>query len=416
MASGMSVLTVIEQRGKVLRGGTTTDWQLSVAQRLVIAGNAVCFYALKVIWPVQLTFVYPRWRVDVTYLTVWFPTAAVVAIGVILWKRRSLPWYRAAVFGGGYFIIALLPVLGFFNIFYFRYSFVADHFQYLASAGLVALVAAAGTAICQQTEFRKKSIGTAVATLALIAVGLLTWKQAYIYRDAQTVWQDTLAKNPECWMAHLHVGLHLLDTGQVTEAIQHDELAVQIKPDSGLAHFDLGNALFQGGRIEEAIEHYEEALRIEPNDVKAHGNLGNAFQQAGRLQEAIGQYQEALRLKPDDAMVHTDLGSAFLRTGRAPDAVVEYQAALRLKPGYDMAHDDLGAALQQMGRLSEAIGEYEQALRIGPDNVEAHSNLGNALRQEGRVPEAIEQYEQALKLRPDLTPARDALAQLRASQ
>jgi protein O-mannosyl-transferase len=416
MATGMSVLTVIEQRGHVLKAGATTDWQLSVADRLVVAGNAVWFYASKVIWPVQLTFVYPRWRVDATYLTSWVPTATVLAVGVILWRRRSLPWCRAALFGWGFFVVALLPVLGFFNIFYFRYSFVADHFQYLASAGLVSLVAAAGAAICDQPGFREKPIGATAATMTLLVLGSLAWKQAHIYRDVQMVWQDTLAKNPACWMAHLHVGNHLLDVGQVPEAISHDELAVQIKPDSALAHYDLATALLQGGRVQEAIEHYGEALQIEPGDVKTHANLGIALQQAGRSEEAIGQYQEALRLKPDDAMVHTDLGSAFFRTGHLPDAVAEYREALRLKPDYDVAHDDLGIALQQMGRLSEAMGEFEQALRIKPDNAEAHANLGNALRQEGRVPEAIEQFEQALKLRPDLMVVKDALARLRAGQ
>src|SRR5208282_1678674 len=52
LAVGMSALTVIEQRGHVLRAGTT-EWQLGPAERLVIAGKDIWFYAAKVFWPVR---------------------------------------------------------------------------------------------------------------------------------------------------------------------------------------------------------------------------------------------------------------------------------------------------------------------------------------------------------------------------
>jgi protein O-mannosyl-transferase len=414
MALGMSVLTVIEQRRRVLGTGTT-EWQLGPAERLGIAGKAIWFYVAKAIWPAHLTFVYPRWDVDASPLS-WVPLAAAVVIGIVLWKRRGQPGCRAALFGWAFFVVALVPVLGFADVFYFRYSFVADHFQYLALVGVMSVVAGVGTAACDRMERWGKPVGATAATVTLIALGCLTWKQAHIYRDAQTVWQDTLAKNPRCWMAHLHVGLHLLELGQVPEAIRHDELAVEIAPDSALAHYDLGVALSQAGRIDEAIVHYQEAVNIEPGDVQAHANLGNVLQQRGRLTEAIGEYEQALRISPDDAMVHSDLGNALLQTGQMEKAIGEYKQALRLNPDYAEAHNNLAVALQQTGRWTEAIVEYQQAVRIQPDDVEAHYNLGNALRHEGRVREAIEQFEEALRLRPGLTAARDALSQLRETQ
>ena len=153
MALGMSALTVAEQRGMVLGAGTT-EWQLGPAERLGIAGKAVWFYAAKAVWPVRLTFVYPRWDMDASSPLFWAPLAAVVAVGVILWKRRSLPGCRAALFGWAFFLVALGPVLGFFDVFYFRYSYVADHFQYLACLGLISLAASTGTAICKRAGRR----------------------------------------------------------------------------------------------------------------------------------------------------------------------------------------------------------------------------------------------------------------------
>jgi len=42
---------------------------------------------------------------------------------------------RPVAFAFVYFVITLFPVLDFFDVYFFRYSFVSDHFQYLASMG-----------------------------------------------------------------------------------------------------------------------------------------------------------------------------------------------------------------------------------------------------------------------------------------
>jgi tetratricopeptide (TPR) repeat protein len=343
LALAMSAVTVIEQRGHVLRTGTA-DWKLSMAERFIIAGKAVWFYAAKLLWPAPLTFVYPRWAVDAESLSSWMPLAGLIAVGIVLWVWRRQGWARAGLFGFGFFVAALLPVLGFFDVYYFRYSFVADHFQYLASAGLIAVVVTGGVIVCDRAGPRGRQIGVVAVPVALLSLGALTWRQAHIYRDVETLWRDTLTKNPQCWMAHNNLGMALARTGQVQGAIGQYEQALQIKPDNAEAHNNLGNALVRLGRVQEAISHYEQALRTRPDFADAHNNLGNALLRAGNVQEAVGHYEQALQLKPDNAMAHYNLGNALV----------------------------------QLGRVQEAIGHYEQALRINPDFVEAQSNLARA--------------------------------------
>ena len=85
-----------------------------------------------------------------------------------------------------------------------RYSFVADHFQYLAGVGLITLCAA-GLA-------RMPRI---IPATLVVLLGALTWQQAGIYRNLETLWRDTLAKNPDCWLAHNNLGVALADKGRV---------------------------------------------------------------------------------------------------------------------------------------------------------------------------------------------------------
>jgi Tfp pilus assembly protein PilF len=377
----MSALTVVEQRGPIQLAGTA-EWNLGMAERFVMAGKAVWFYASKTVWPARLTFVYPRWKLDAGSVWSWLPLAGLVVGGALLWLWRRQFWARAGWFGCGFFVLSLLPVLGFFDVFYFRYSYVADHFQYLACIGLISLAVSTGTAICERAGQRGRDWGMLAAAIVMLTLGLSTWGQARIYQDSETLWGDTLAKNPQCWMAHNNLGTVFLREGKVSGAIAHFDQALEIKPDDAEAHTNLGIALYQTGKREEAMEHFQQALRINPNKAEAHGNLGIALAQTGKIEEAIAHYERALRIKPDIVEVYSNLGNALARVGRLPEAIVQ----------------------------------YEQALRIKPDIAEVHYNLGNALARVGRVPEAIVQYEQALRIRPDFTLAQNALARLQAGQ
>jgi tetratricopeptide (TPR) repeat protein len=415
LALAMSALTIAEQQGHITRQGTA-EWPLALGQRLVIAGKAIWFYTCKILWPVRLAFVYPRWEATTNSVWSWLPLAGLAAGGIVLWDRRRQPWARACLFGVGYSVTALLPVLGLFDVFYFRYSFVADHFQYLASVGTIACAANGIAHTLGRRRLWSMPVGNVVCSALLVTLGTLTWKQAHVYHDIETLWRDTVAKNPDVWMAHNNLGIVLENQGRQSEAIEHYKEALRLKPDYVEAHNNLGFALSQVGKPDEAIRQYEEALRIDPDDVEAHNNLGNALLQMGKLDEAIKQYEEALRTKPDYVDAHNNLGAALLRLGRLPEAIQQWEQVLRIKPHYPEAHNNLGVALARMGREPAAMKHWEQALRINPDYADAHYNLGMALEKAGNAREAVIHYEHALRIQPNYVEAQNRLARLRAIQ
>jgi tetratricopeptide (TPR) repeat protein len=401
----MSVLTVTEQHGHIVRSGGA-DWSLNMAQRAAVAGFDVWFYAGKLFWPVPLSFVYPRWEIDAGLIVSFAPLLGILVVLMVLWSLREHPWGRACLVGIGYFIVALLPVLGLFDIFYFRYSFVADHFQYLAGAGLVALAAAGIATIVRSTAVR----GWLGAALVLVLC-VLSWRHCGAFQTSETLWRDTIAGNPGCWMAHYNLGATLVATGRIEEGMEQYEQALQARPDYAEAHNNLGAALMQSGRTGEAMLQYKQALEINPQDAGAHYNLGLALVQMGRFPEAITHFEEALRLDPVYAEAHNNLGAALVHAGKIEEGIAQYQQALQINPKYSQAHDNLGTALVHSGKIEEGIAQYEQALQANPQYAKAHYNLGLALAQSGKLPEAITHFEEALRLRPDYPEARTALEQ-----
>ena len=450
LGAAAGILTAWVERTFI--GAQGPAYALSALQRFLLAGRAIWFYAAKLLWPASLIFSYPRWKLDPgsawQYLYPLGVIVALIALGLLARTRRG-PLAAMLVFIG-----TLFPVLGFLNVYPFLFSYVADHFVYLAS---LAIIVPLSSVLVSFATHLGKPANVVLPAVLLTILGTLAWRQSGIYRDADTLYRATLIRNPASWLAHNNLGVALLEKpGHLAEAKTEYQAALELNPDDAEAHNNLGNALARmPGRLPEAVREFEIAIRLEPRLAQAHQNLGNALarnpkrlqdsirqfeialqlksddpqirndlgvtllQAPGHLSDAITQFQAALRISPDDAQVRTNLGNALSQIpARRPDAVAQFQAILRREPYNPQAHNSLAITLAQMpGRLPDAIAEFQAALRSEPNFAEAHNNLGRALSQTpGRLPEAIVEYQAALQIKPDYTQARANLEAAQSAQ
>jgi protein O-mannosyl-transferase len=377
-------------------GAKGSDFQLGMLERSLVAGRAVWFYLGKLFWPAHLVFIYPRWHVDAAqawqYL---FPLFALVVLAG-LWLAGSRARGLLAV--GLIFVGTLFPVLGFFNVYAFIYSFVADHFGYLAYLSVIAAAAAGWTLAWRRGGLRWPGpvLGLGLAG----ALGVLTFGQSRTYRDNETFYRSILAKNPDAWMAQNNLGNVLRALGRKPEAFSHYQQAARLNPESAEALCNYGIGLSDAGRVPEAIVEYRRALRLEPNFPEAHYNLGTAFDKLGRLPEALEEDRQAVRLRPDQPEFRANLGNALVESGELEEAIAQYQAAIKIRPDYPAAHYNLGVVLRMLKRYPDAIAQFREALRLRPGYPGAHLNLGLALDAMDRWEEAIAQYQEAIRADP----------------
>jgi tetratricopeptide (TPR) repeat protein len=427
---------------RTIIGAQGAAFALTITQRFLLAGRAIWFYAAKLIWPANLIFSYPRWKIDAAAPAQYLYLAAVMAVAVglvLLARRRRSPLAAFLLYVG-----TLFPVLGFFNIYPFIFSYVADHFQYLATMAVIVPLCSILVAFLTRLG---KPADIVLPAVLLVILGTLTWRQTGMYRDKETLYRATLLRNPASWLAHNNLGVALLDKpGHLAEAKTEYQAALTLNPDDAEAHNNLGNALARmPGRLPEAIREFDIAIKLQPRLAEAHQNLGNALarnpkrlqdsiaqfemalqlrpddpqirndlgvtmlQVPGHLSDAITQFQDALKISPADAQIRTNLGNALSQIPeRRSEAVAQFRAILRTDPNNAQAHNSLAITLAQMpGRLPDAVAEFKAALRIDPNFAEGHNNLGRALSQlPGRLPEAVAEYQAALQLKPDYAQAR----------
>jgi len=385
------------------------QWVRTWPERLVTAGDAVWFYPGKLLWPHPLMTVYPRWQIDAGQWFSYLPLLAVIVVLFILWLKRAT-WARSCFLVVAYFLLALLPALGLVDNTIFQFSLVFDHFQYLASMGPLMLVGAAMTRWADFIIPGRSWLQSSLCGGLLLVLGILSWQHSWAYENEETLWTDTLAKNPDSCPVHNNLGIAFLQKGRVDEAIEQCQKALKIKPDYAQAHYNLGNALVQKGQVDEAIAQFQKALKINPNYAQAHYNIGHALLQKGQVSEAIARFQKALKIKPNYADAHNNFGEALLQKGQVDEAIAQFQKALGINPHDAKAVSNLGAALAQKGALDEAIEQYQKALKIDPKLAGVNYNFANALLQKRRLDEAIEQYQKALGINPNYALAHNNLA------
>jgi tetratricopeptide (TPR) repeat protein len=333
---------------KTMVKASGVEWSLSLFGRLVLAGRALAFYASKLIWPTNLMFIYPRWVIDPSMWTQWLPAIAAVVVVVAAWTARRWfgrgPLAAVLLFGG-----VLFPAMGFFNVYAMRYSYVADHFAYQAVALAAAAVICGAASLLAGRGVAVRRAAAATGAVVLVLLGALTFRQSHVYRDEDTLWRDTLAANPDCFMCHTNYGFSLYGRGRVAEAIDHFEASLRLKPDNIPALLNLARVEEDRGRLGEAIARLRAAREVDPSDTTVLVNLGTDYTKIGQYDEAIAQYEEALRRpSPNDYLAHNGLGVALINKGRMTEAIEHFREALRLKPGYWMARANLERALSMV--------------------------------------------------------------------
>ncbi|MGD0140467.1 MAG: tetratricopeptide repeat protein [Tepidisphaeraceae bacterium] len=375
---------------------------LTPLDRLCIAGRAFWFYLIKLVWPGHLSFIYPHWQVDPAQRPMWilYPlTAMGVLVGCWLLRHRIGRGPAASML---FFAGTLVPALGFVNVFPMRYSYVADHFQYLACIGPITLIAAG---------ISRRKAGWMALAVVIASLCIASNLRSRVFVDRRTLWTDTLAKNPDSRMVRNNYAAALRDAGELEAAKAQYRAAMRLGNDAA-DWVGLGQCFAMQGDFSTARDMYLKAIDATPVSSEPvfqrmlagrYFQLGTAYQGlAGEyLAKAEESYRRAIDLFPEYEDARKNLAVVFIDQKRYPEAIEQCRAILEQNPESVSGHTNLGTAYYQQGRLDLALEEYQRVLELEPENVGALASAGAILAQQGQVDEGIEMLQKALKIDPN---------------
>jgi protein O-mannosyl-transferase len=337
---------------------------ISLLERIAGAGAAIWFYLYKAVLPFDLCFIYPRWEVSIADFPWWLPSCGVIIASWLLWRQRLSAWGRSALVGWLYYCVALSPMLGFLTFGFLAHSLVADHYQYLALIAIVAVAAAWVSRI--KANAAGISVRFALPLTIAAVLTVLSWQQNQLYSSPITLYEATLQKNPDAWLAQTNLAAAYLENGRTERAVQHARHAAQIAPYDTDTAVNYSTALVKSGDPLNAILFLRPLLATARDPARVENALGFALQTAGQLPEAIEHYQKAVELKVPFAEAQYNLGTALAQSGRIADSIPHFRAAVNEKPDFAEAHFNLGTALLRTGDRDGAIAQYRQALLSKP--------------------------------------------------
>ena len=421
-AAGLAGVTVWVERTESYAVGQ--EFEIPFLARTIIAGRAVWFCLGKILWPMGLMTVYPRWEIPPgANVHLFWPVTVCLALG-LLWRGRTRIG-KAPFVAASCYIAGLLPALGFVNYAYMRFSFVADHFQYLACLGPISGLSALVARAVFRGDRSRGRIGNVSGFLFLAVLGVASWRLVGSYKDDETLWSTNVAKNPEGIAPRDHLGRALLIEGKFQQARSLFEEGLKIHPDSADFHFGLAESLARAGCEKEALRHLLETVRLDPSHSTAHRNLAEAFSAKGDDAAAVHHYQEALRTNPfpdKQAEIWNSLGLHHARQERKEEALKAFKKALDSDSNLAAAHFNLGLLYRERGDFEASIDHLNRALdlspgegtRIRPQLAESHFEFGAFLEKQGRYSEALHHFSETLHYRSRHSEARKA--QLRIKQ
>ncbi len=388
-----SLITALQEKSNVAVAERTLDF--TFPERLIFAGKNIWFYFQTILFPYPLMAIYPRWNYDPSRLLNYLPALGVFLLlaGLFAARNKIGKWPLAAYL---FFLSGISPLLGFISFYTMHYTFVADHYQYIASLGLlvplaellrrigITLAAALGSSVQA-----RRGILFLSGLIFIVGLGSLTAFYASLFQTNFQLWSWNVEHNPAASAAQHNLGIAYLNRGDIPHATEHITIALHQQPDDGFVQASYGRLCRNRGDFQEAVEHFKTAIKLRPQFGINYDELGITYQLMRMPQLALEQFAAAVQVDGGDPKQHVLYAEALVHAKQFDAAVEQYKMALVISPGNLITRYNFANLLLDMGRFPESIEQYLTIIKIQDNNPLIWHNLAAAYYQSGKIELAL---------------------------
>jgi tetratricopeptide (TPR) repeat protein len=377
-------------------GAVDTGFGFAFWQKFFFASYGLMMYLVKIFFPLNLAPFYPFPPLNQALPAIYyFSMLMMIALtfAVVFFKRND----RLIVFGLLFYLINLLLVLQIVSV---GSAVIAERYTYLPYIGIFIL---AGHYF-EKLRVKNQLFANALLIFAGLICSFLTFRQAKIWKNGETLWEHTL-KTQESSRAYANRALLYKKEKNYEKALELYTKAVQINVADHESYNNRGNIYFELNKNEQAIAEYDKAISHKPDFYRAYDNRGAARARLGQFDLAYRDFEKAISLNPAYEKPYYNRGIAYMMQKKAPEAIADFEKYLSLVEKDAGIENSIGYCYQLQNEHEKAIKAFDKALQIEQNGIFYQNRLISNLqlgRKEAAKKDAEAAQRLGAKIRPDL--------------
>lgn len=378
LAIGSSIITIIAQK----EGGAVAS--LDVVPLSLRSANAIISYfkyLQKMVWPTELSIIYPLQQNISTYEVIIALITCSAMCCVVLYYRKKFLYLPVGWF---FFVISMIPVIGLVQV---GSQAMADRYTYMPYTGLFMMITWGFVDFTAHWK-RQRVVLAATATIVIASLSIVTWKRVGDWQNSITIFSQAASVVGNFYLVQNQLGVALSENNSIEAAIDHLESAIRDKPNFAQAHYNLGNAFEKSGDTLKAVESFSMAILYKPEFIDAYFNRAILYARLGKFRYALSDLLKVMdstnmpsninHCTPEETF--NLLGKTYSDLGDHMNAIHYTSRAIAYNPNYRGAYLNRGFAYKATGSMAAAKVDFlnacQQGSQQGCDELEKMGSLG----------------------------------------
>ncbi|MEQ1723116.1 MAG: tetratricopeptide repeat protein [Pseudobdellovibrio sp.] len=296
----------------------------SVLVRFLLVGQNFLFYLYQTFFPINLMFTHPKIEPDIFSVYSYLPTLALLVVLLVaayyLYNNNNkLRFYLIGIILSFLF---LFPVLGLSEIYFMRFSYVAEHYLTLGLVGFVAPL------VTMHGKYRYVKV---IAYVFAAALAIQTWSYVADYQDEKILFERNIEKNPNSILPHNILGLLYKNEKNLEMAMHHFDKSIEIHPNAA-SYYNKASLYEILNQLELARLNYEKAIQLNPYVANSYNNLAIVYLKLKNLPVALDYFLKGIKADPYDVRLYYNMAYAYEEDNQMTQALEWYKKALILQP------------------------------------------------------------------------------------
>ncbi|OGS22435.1 MAG: hypothetical protein A2314_07710 [Elusimicrobia bacterium RIFOXYB2_FULL_50_12] len=334
------------------------DYSSTIIDRLLFAVYGIVFYMAKLLFPVDLSIIYPVVAGSVPGGTLVISFIAFLLIVVLVLRYAK---NRTLIFGTFFFLFSVSPVLQILPV---GLGMHADRYMYIPSTGIFFLISAMIYHAAMKLRAPSRVALFAVAGIYIALLSTATWKRTAAW-DSIALWNNGLKQYPRSELMYRLRADTCKRDGNYEQALKDYCLSLDSNPYFAESYNNRGNLYQLLDNTKKAIADYSMAIKCDPRFASAYYNRGLAFEKLGKNKEALSDYSQALSIAPLSAACLNNRGTIYAKTGDYAKALEDFSNAIMSEPQQAEAYRNRAYAYLFMGNHEGALKDARLAEQCG---------------------------------------------------